>query len=98
LENGRPVFSVRIAGEAFSAKATEVPAGRFSLQAVLAKDGAMRLSVNGREAATGKASGLIPVQPQDELSIGEDTKSAVGNYIPPHPLSGKVENVKIVAE
>jgi arylsulfatase len=98
LEDGRLVFSVRIAGQLFAVKASEAPAGRFSLEATLEKDGTMRLAIDGREAAKGKASGLIPTQPQDELSIGEDTKTAVGSYTPPHPLRGKVENVRILTE
>lgn len=30
-----------------------------------------------------------------ELSVGEHTCSAVGNYTSPSPLQGKVENVKV---
>jgi arylsulfatase len=97
LRDGRPVFSVRIAGEVFAIQAAEAPAGRFSLVATLAKDGAMRLSVNGRDVARGKASGWIPVQPQDELSLGEDAHTAVGNYAAPHPLKGTVENIRIAS-
>ena len=93
LEDGRPVFSVRIREQLFVTKATTAPEGRFSLEATLAKDGAMRLSINGREAAKGMASGLIPAQPMDELSIGEDTQTAVGDYFAPNRLTGKVENV-----
>jgi arylsulfatase len=98
LEEGRPVFSVRVAGTLFTAKATDAPPGRFSLEARLERDGVMRLSINGREATQGKASGLIPTQPQDELSIGEDTQTAVGEYAAPNPLKGKVENVKVLTE
>jgi arylsulfatase A-like enzyme len=98
LEDGRPVFSVRIAGQLFTVTAPEAPAGRCSLEATLEKDGTMRLAINGRTAATGKASGLIPTQPQDELSIGEDTRTAVGNYTAPNPLAGKVENVTVLTE
>lgn len=98
LEDGKPVFNVRIAGQVFSARASEAPSGRFSLEATVEKDGTMRLAINGREAATGKAPGLIPAQPQDELSIGEDTRTAVGDYTAPNPLAGKVLNVRILAE
>ena len=97
LDDGRPVFSVRIAGEIFIIKTTEAPSGRFSLVATLARDGAMQLTVNGREVARGKASGLIPTQPQDELSIGEDARTAVGNYTAPHAFKGKVENVRVTS-
>ena len=70
---------------------------RAPLEAALDKDGTMRLAVNGGIPVTGKAPGLIPRQPQDELSLGEDTQTAVGNYTPPHPLKGKVENVSVIA-
>jgi arylsulfatase len=95
LEDGHVVFSVRIREQLFVAKAPAALEGRFSLEAVLARDGAMHLSINGREVATAKGPGLIPVQPIDDLSIGEDSRTAVGDYTPPNPLAGKVENVKI---
>jgi arylsulfatase len=98
LEEGRPVFSIRIGGQLFSTAAAEAPAGRFSLEARLDRDGTMRLLVQGREVARARASGLIPTQPQDELSIGEDTRTAVGDYPAPHPLKGTVENVKVTTE
>jgi arylsulfatase len=98
LEDGCPVFSVRINAQVVSVKAPPAPKGRFALEATLAKDGAMRLWINGKEVARGNAPGLIPVQPQDELSVGEDSRTAVGDYQAPHPLKGKVENVKVVTE
>jgi len=58
----------------------------------------MTLAVNGKTVAQGRAPGLFTVQPTDPLSIGEDTLSAVGDYIPPNALAGNVEKVKIVAE
>jgi len=95
LANGRPVFSVRIDGELFVAAATVAPTGPFTLEAQLAQDGAMTLAVNGKIAARGRAPGLIPSQPKDELSISEDARTAVGDYQSPNPLKGKVENVDI---
>jgi arylsulfatase len=98
LAGGCPVFSVRIAQQLFTAKAPEPVTGRFTLEAKLEKDGAMSLALNGRKVATGKASGLIPTQPQDDLSIGEDARTAVGDYTAPNPLKGKVEGVKVLTE
>jgi len=40
-----------------------LPTGRLKVQALWAKDGAVTLAVNGREVASGKAAGCIPVQP-----------------------------------
>ncbi len=98
LRDGRPVFSVRIDEKLHAIQAPAAPEGRFSLAAALARDGRMTLAVNGRVVAEGQAPGLIPRQPQDELSIGEDTRTAVGDYTPPHPLKGRVENVGITTE
>ena len=98
LAGGRPVFSVRMAGKLFEARAAKAPKGRFALEASLERDGALRLAVNGQEVATGRTPGLIPAQPQDELSIGEDTRTAVGDYTAPHPLKGRVENVRVKGE
>jgi arylsulfatase len=55
----------------------------------------MTLLVNGKTVATGKASGLIPTQPQDGLSIGRDEKTAVGDYTAPNPLTGTVTKVNV---
>ena len=97
LKAGKPVFGVREMGKLYTAAASLTPKGRFSLEARLEKSGAMTLTVNGVAAARGRAPGVIAVQPQDELSIGEDVLSAVGDYVSPHPLKGKVENVQITA-
>ncbi len=97
LQGGRPIFGVREAGRLYSVVAPVAPAGRFSLEARLEKNGEMTLAVGGKIVAHGKAPGVIAMQPQDELSIGEDTFSAVGDYSPPHPLKGRVENVQITA-
>ena len=72
--------------------------GKFSLTATLFADGMMALKVNDQQPVTGKAKGLISVQPQDELSLGEDTRTAVGDYTAPHPLQGSVQNVKVVTQ
>ncbi len=95
LKDGKPIFSVRRAGQLYSVAASKQVMGRFSLEARLAKNGALTLLVNGTVAAQGTAGGLIPVQPKDEQSIGEDTLSAVGDYSSPHPFRGKVENVRV---
>ncbi len=95
LDEGKPTFIVRQQGTLYTAAAPTAPTGTFSLEAHLEKDGAMTLAVNGTIVANAKAPGVFTVQPKDELSIGEDTQSAVGDYKLPFPLEGKVENVKV---
>ncbi|RYG70347.1 hypothetical protein EON80_08120, partial [bacterium] len=95
LKGGKPVFVVRQAGKLYTAESTQALQGRFNLEAHMEKDGTMRLLANGKEVAKGKAPGVFTAQPADELSIGEDTLSAVGDYESPNPLKGKVEKVKV---
>ena len=42
-----------------------------------------------------KRPACFTAQPQDGLSIGEDSLSAVGEYAAPSALRGKVEKVKV---
>jgi len=98
LSEGKPVFSVRINGDLWSITSSAKARGRFGLQAHLATDGGMELTLNGHTVAHGKCSGLIPSQPVDALSIGEDAWTAVGEYKPPHPLKGRVTDVSVSLE
>ena len=92
---GVPIFSVREDGKLYAIAASDAPNGHFSLEAHLTQTGAMTLAINGKIVARGQASGPIRLQPKDGLSIGEDTLSAVGDYTPPYPLRGKVDNVTV---
>ena len=94
LKDGRLVFTVRISGKATSISGG-VAGGNFTIAAEFKAGGVMTLAVNGKQVAEGNAGGLIAKQPQDELTIGEDAKSAVGDYEAPHPLKGSVTNVEI---
>jgi arylsulfatase len=98
LRDGHPVFSVKIDEKLYSIAAPQAVQNRFSVEARLAADGAMTLNLNGRLVAQGKAPGLIPVQPKDDLTVGEDTKTAVGDYTPPYPLKGTVSQIKISSD
>lgn len=98
LADGKLHFGVRINGQLATVQSGELPAGPFRIQASLKRDGNMELSLNGQSVASGHASGLIPSQPSDALSVGEDTASPVGDYAAPFALQGKVSNVKVVTE
>jgi arylsulfatase len=98
LSDGRLAFSVRVNGHVTTVIAAETPSDRFAVKARLNRDASMQLCINGSVIAEGQASGLIPVQPQDELSIGEDSRTAVGDYRPSHPLRGMISDVRVVPE
>jgi hypothetical protein len=95
LKAGHPVFGVREKGMLAKVTAPTAVTGRFSLEARLEKDGTMTLAVDGKIVARGKGTGLISLQPKDDLSIGEDTLSAVGDYASPNPFRGKVTSVHV---
>jgi arylsulfatase len=98
LSAGRLAFSVRVNGQFTTILASETPSGRLAVKARLNRDASMQLVINDRVVAEGQAPGLIPVQPEDELSIGEDSRTAVGDYPPPHPLRGTISGVRVVPD
>jgi hypothetical protein len=98
LREGQLFFGVRVNGALTSIAVREMRAGRFAITARLSRNGVMQLLVNGRMAAEGKAPGPIPAQPVDELSIGQDVRTAVGDYPAPYSLRGKIENVRVQTE
>ena len=101
LKDGKPIFSVRENRQLFIAASPDVPLapeGSFALEARLESDGAMTLAVGGVIVARAKAPRPITRQPAEELSIGEDTRVAVGDYVAPNPLQGTIVNVRIIAK
>lgn len=87
-------FDVRIKGKVIRAASTEKYRGLIKVEARLTER-FLILEVNGKPAAKVKSAGLIPVQPQDELSIGQDTLSAAGDYDAPFPFNGKIVSAKV---
>jgi arylsulfatase A-like enzyme len=98
LHDGKPVFTVRVAGEVFSISAPEKPAGRFHVEARLGRDGALSLTVGGQPVAKGKASGVIPAQPHEDFCAGFDNGRPVGDYDGKARFRGTIENLKVVTE
>ncbi len=98
LKDGRLVFTVRIDGKPTAITSPAEMQEKVSITATLRAGGLMGLTVNGTRVATGQAPGLIPKQPQDVLSIGEDARTAVGDYEAPNPLSGKITNIGILTQ
>jgi len=72
--------------------------GAHKLTASLGHDGTMRLNVDGRDLASGKASGLVPNLPADGLQVGRDLKGAVGEYTGPFPFEGQLKSALLELE
>ncbi len=98
LHGGKPVFTVRVAGEVFSISAPEEPPGRFLVEARLGRDGALSLAVGGQPVAKGKASGVIPAQPHEDFCVGFDNGRPVGDYDGTVHFRGVIANLTVVTE
>lgn len=97
IRGGKPVFTIRYGadGEFDEITASESITGATKLTAVLGVDRSLTLSVNGKVVASGKAKSLIPRQPAEDLSIGHDTKVAVGKYAGNAVFKGIIEGLQI---
>ena len=72
------------------------PTVPFMVTAKLKKD-RLELFLNGKPVASGASPGLITAQPNEGRTLKADTESPVGNYQPPFPYAGKVEQVKVTS-
>jgi len=95
LQDGKPALAIRSDGELTTVIATEpLGAGHFKIEGKLAADGAITITVDGRQVAAGHAPGLIATQPGRGLTVGSNDLS-VGDYAAPNPFAGKIENVRV---
>jgi hypothetical protein len=95
VKNGKLAFAIRSEGQLTTVTATQ-PLGRghFKVEARLAADGKVTLSVNDQSAGEGVAPGLIANQPGRGLNVGSNSR-AVGDYTAPNPFTGKIENARV---
>ena len=95
LQDGKPAFAVRNQGELTTVLASEpLGSGHFKLAASLAANGAITISVDGKEVASGQAPGLLANQPARGLSVGFNDEP-VGDYAGPNAFAGTIENVQV---
>jgi arylsulfatase len=99
VKDGVPTFAARINNKLHTVAGTEkVPAGGATITAKLARDGAVTLSVGGKEAGSGKFPRALARTPVDPLSVGQDTNAAVGDYPAPWAFKGTVTEVSVDLE
>ena len=91
---GKAAFDVRVNGKVKRVIANEAISGVIRIEASLDRK-LMTLAVNGKEVASTESPGLIPVQPKDDMSVGQDTLSAAGNYDAPNPFNGTIVSTKV---
>ena len=95
LHAGKPVFTVRVAGEPVAIAAGTAPTGAFRIEARLARDGTMTLAVDGKTVASGRAAGLIASQPREEFCVGHDTGRPVGDYSSDSRFQGRISKLAV---
>ena len=96
LKGGRPHFAVRISGKMFGVNASDDVVGQWThLAGVLTADKQLKLYVDGKLAASGKAGGLIASDPNDAMGVGAETHSTVADYAEPFGLTGAIDDVRL---
>jgi arylsulfatase A-like enzyme len=96
LKGGRVAFAVRHGvDEVVEILSPAEVKGSFTVTASLAADGAMKLSVVGQDAATGKAKGALPRQPAEDFCVGHDTAKPVGVYGKLIVLQGSISGLSV---
>jgi arylsulfatase len=100
VKDGVLTFGVRITNELHVVAATEklAAAGASEVGVKLARDGTVAITVNGKAAGGGEMPGVLARTPVDGLSVGSDTKAAVGDYEAPFEFKGKVGEVVVSLE
>jgi arylsulfatase A-like enzyme len=96
LEAGTPIFAVRSAGNLKQLEGPKIPLEKWThLVVVLAADGKGTLYLDGKPAGKSSQLHLVSSQPADNLNLGADGGSLVGNYDNPQPFVGKLEDVRL---
>ncbi|HIE51457.1 MAG TPA: methyltransferase domain-containing protein [Armatimonadetes bacterium] len=96
LRGGKPRFVIRVNKEISSVGARENVVGPWvHLAGVLTADRKLLLYVNGQPSGSAKALGLIAADPHEEMQIGADDGSTVGDYGSPFGFKGLIDEVRV---
>lgn len=96
LEAGLPKFHVRSAGKLSTITGPRrIVGGWHHVVGVLGQNKSMKLYVDGEQAATGSASGLLTKDPAQGLEIAADVGGAVGEYASPFGFTGVIDEVRL---
>ncbi|MDA7920982.1 sulfatase-like hydrolase/transferase [Verrucomicrobiales bacterium] len=93
---GKPAFDVRIKGEVTRLIGPDRVRGEVKVEGLLTRK-TMVLKLNGEVLVEKASPGLIPVQPQDPLSVGRDIQTSAGDYEAPNPFNDMIRNTRVEA-
>jgi arylsulfatase A-like enzyme len=96
LKDGRLAFSASIDWKRTTVVAPEkLPDGWVHVAGQLLPKGRIRLFVNGKRIADGRARGLLVSDPGDSLEVGADLVKPVGHYKVPNGFRGILDQVRL---
>ena len=96
LQKGRPHFAVRVDSTLHAVAAPQSAVGEWThLAGVLTPGKQLQLYVNGTLAAKADGVGFLTTDPGDPMEIGADDGNYVGNYKPPFPFTGTIDEVRV---
>ncbi|NOX54934.1 MAG: PQQ-binding-like beta-propeller repeat protein, partial [Planctomycetes bacterium] len=96
VKDGRPHFAIRADSKVAVVAAKKKITGWWShVAGVLTQQKQLRLYVDGELVAQGRATSLIPHDPQEGLTVGMDEQSTVGDYGSPFGLDGMIDELRI---
>jgi hypothetical protein len=96
LKEGLVVFAVHQAGGAITRiMSADVLHGKTALEARLAADGTMTLSLNHQVAASGKCDGPLKNQPKEDFCVGHDNRMTVDTYDGKTMFQGVIEHLSL---
>jgi len=96
LKGGHVVFAVHTGAHDIVRITSDAPfAGEADVEAQLAPDGAMTLSLDGKAVATGKTDGPLGKQPAEAFCVGHDDGKTVDAYDGKTLFKGSIRNLAI---
>ncbi len=99
VQDGKLALAMRVKRELTVVTATKpLEAGSRKVGAKITADGSVTLTVDGETIGTGKAPNLLPQQPGEGLTIGNDGRTLVGDYQGTDTFTGKVESATVTVE
>jgi arylsulfatase len=94
MKEGKLYFAIRRDNKLTTIKAQEpLPPAPVSVDAIIEKNGAIRLAQGGKTLAFSPSGGPLMITPIDGLSVGWDMGHPVGNYKGAFLFKGKIKKV-----
>lgn len=97
IQNGKLTMAVKQNGKLYTATSSSAVPDSFSFVGYILDKGQMRLNINGREVAKGKASSLFTQALVSTVRIGQDVdnENKLGDYPGNFRLEGSLQNANL---